>query len=210
MGVIIDNKLKFKEHFKKIFNKAKNGLNGLIMTKNQLNTRAKLCIYHSLIHSHFSYCALAWLNNINKEQLNMLKTLQKKAVRIIHGKKYNSHTNELFQKSNITKVENIFEKQSLILTFNYKQKKLPKKIIEMYDNSLFDNNIITRYLTNCELKPKNELKEGNMMREILNNWNKSGKSIRDEQSLNSFKRKLMENLNKTTKCTKKNCYSCLN
>ena len=100
----IDNKLKFKEHFKKIFSKAKNGLNELIMTKNQLNTRAKLCIYHSLIHSHFSYCALAWLNNINKEQLNMLKTIQKKAVRIIHGKKYNSHTNQLFQKSNITKV----------------------------------------------------------------------------------------------------------
>ena len=180
------------------------------MTKNQLNTRAKLCIYHSLIHSHFSYCALAWLNNINKEQLNMLKTLQKKAVRIIHGKKYNSHTNQLFQKSNITKVENIFEEQSLILTFNYKQKKLPKKIIEMYDNSLFDNNIITRYLNNCELKPKNEFKEGNMMREILNNWNKSGKSIRDEQNLNSFKRKIMEIFNKTTKCTKKNCYSCLN
>ena len=99
LGVIIDNKLKFKEHFNKIYNKAKNGLNGLIMTKNQLNSRAKLNICHSLIHSHFSYCALAWLNNINKKQLNMLKTLQKKAIRIIHGKKYNSHTNELFSKS---------------------------------------------------------------------------------------------------------------
>ena len=38
LGVIIDNKLKFNEHFTKIYNKAKNGL---IMTKNQLNTRAK-------------------------------------------------------------------------------------------------------------------------------------------------------------------------
>ena len=38
LGVIIDNKLKFNEHFKKIYKKAKNGLNGLIMTKNQLNT----------------------------------------------------------------------------------------------------------------------------------------------------------------------------
>ena len=101
-----------KEHFKDILNKAKNGLNRLMMTKYQLNTIAKLCIYHSLIHSHISYCALAWLNNINKEQLNMLKTLQKKAVRIVHGKKYNSHTNELFQKSDITKVKNIFEQDS--------------------------------------------------------------------------------------------------
>ena len=180
------------------------------MTKNQLNTRAKLNIYHSLIHSHFSYCALAWLNKINKKQLKMLKILQKKAIRIIHGKKFNSHTNELFNKSNITRVENIFEKQSLILTFNYQQKKLPKAIIELYDDSLFNNNIITRYLTNCELKPKYELKEGNMMLEILDNWNKLGKSLREEQSLNSFKKKLMIQFNKTTECNKINCYSCQN
>ena len=138
----------------------------------------------------------------------MLKTLQKKAIRIIHGKKYNSHTNELFSKSNITRVENIFEKQSLILTFNYKQKKIPKSIIELYEDSLFNKNIITRYLTNCELKPKKELKEGNLMLEILNNWNKVGKSLREEQNLKSFKRKLAENYNKNTECTKKNCYSC--
>ena len=64
----------------------------------------------------------------------------------------------------------------------------------MYEDSLFNKNILTRYLTNCELKPKNELKEGNMMLEILNNWNKTGKSLRDEQSLNSFKKKILSNI----------------
>ena len=63
-------------------------------------------------NSHSSYGAIIWINNLSKKQLNMLKPLQKKAIRIVHGTKYNSHTNELFQKSRITKVENIFNKQS--------------------------------------------------------------------------------------------------
>ena len=98
----------------------------------------------------------------------------------------------------------------MILTFNYKQKKIPKSIIELYEDSLFNKNIITRYLTNCELKPKYELKEGNMMLEILDNWNKLGKSLREEQSLNSFKKKMMKQFNKTTECNKINCFSCQN
>ena len=210
LGIIIDNKLNFNEHYKKVFNKVKSGLNGLIMIKNQLNYRAKLSIYHSLIHSHLSYCALIWLNNIKIKQRNMLKTIQKKAIRIIHGTKYNAHTNELFHKSKITKVENIFEKQSLILTYYYEQKKLPDSILKLYDNSLHNNSILTRYLNKCSLKPKNELKNGHLMYEILNNWNNTNKSIREEVNLRAFKRKIMELQNSFTKCVKVNCYSCNN
>ena len=36
LGVIIDNKLNFSSHFKKVYAKMKKGLNGLIMVKNQL------------------------------------------------------------------------------------------------------------------------------------------------------------------------------
>ena len=208
LGVIFDNKLSFKEHFNKIYEKIKKGLNGLIMTKNQLNYRAKINIYHSLIHSHLSYCSIIWLNNINKTQVKMLKNIQKKAIRIIHGARYNEHTDELFQKSRITKVENIFELQSLILTFNYQQRKLPDRILELFDKSLQNYNIQTRYLTNRSLKPNNELKSGNLMFEILNNWNNSPKSLRDEQNLKTFKKILRDNQNQFKKCDIKNCNSC--
>ena len=178
------------------------------MTKNQLNYRAKINIHHSLIHSHLSYCSIIWLNNINKTQVKMLKNIQKKAIRIIHGARYNEHTDELFQKSRITKVENIFELQSLILTFNYQQRKLLDRILELFDKSLQNYNIQTRYLTICSLKPNNELKSGNLMFEILNNWNNSPKSLRDEQNLKTFKKILRDNQNQFKKCDIKNCNSC--
>ena len=67
LDVILDNKMSFKKRNLKVFNKAKKGLNGLIMVKNKLNFRAKLNIYHSLIHSHIIYCALVWISSITKK-----------------------------------------------------------------------------------------------------------------------------------------------
>ena len=56
LGVIFDNKLQFNEQFKKVYDKMKSGLNGLIITKNQLSYRAKLAVCHSLVHRHLAYC----------------------------------------------------------------------------------------------------------------------------------------------------------
>ena len=61
----------------------------------------------------------------------MLKVIQKKALRVVFGTKYNAHTSGLFQSNGITKVENIFERDS----FKYQNKSLPQAIIELYDNS---------------------------------------------------------------------------
>ena len=91
---------------------------------------------------------------------------------------------------------------------NYQQKNLPKAILKLFDNSLHNNNILTRNLSKCSLKPKKELKRGNLMYEILNNWNETNKSIRDEPNLRAFKRKIMDFQNEFVKCNKENCYSC--
>ena len=124
LGVTLDRKMKFKTHFNKIYKKAKQGLNGLIMTKRLLDYKSKIKVYHSLVHSHFNYCALIWISNITKKQLDMLTKLQKKAIRLVHGVKYNAHTDRYFKESRITKVKNIFEKESMLLTHKYLQKKI--------------------------------------------------------------------------------------
>ena len=82
------------------------------------------------------------------------------------------------------------------------------RILELFDKSLQNYNIQTRYLTNCSLKPNNELKSGNLMFEILSNWNNSPKSLREEQNLKAFKKILMDNQNQIKKCDIKNCNSC--
>ena len=179
------------------------------MVKNQLNLRAKLNVYHSLIHSHLEYCALIWISSITKKQLNMLKIVQKKALRIIFSVKYNAHTSNLFQTSKITKVENIFEKESLLMTYKFQNKTLPKAIIDLFDSSIHDKNILTRQQTSRVLRPKKGLKNGNLMYDIIDAWNRIGNPTREEKTLKSFKKKIISMQNSYVKCNKINCYSCL-
>ena len=210
LGIIIDNKLKFQGHYKKVYDKVKNGLNGLIISKNKLNYRAKLNIYHSLIHSHLNYGALTWINNLNKQQLKSLTTIQKKAIRIVHNARYNAHTSALFYKSKITKVENIFEKECLLLIYKYKNKMLPPETQKIIDESLQPTTLGLRSETNIDLLPKRELKPGDTMYEILNNWNKHRTSIERISKIGELKYKINEIQNVITECNKVNCYVCNN
>ena len=73
LGIQIDNKLTFKGHFEKVYEKVKKGLNGLILTKNKLNLQAKLNIYHSLINTHFSYGAIIWASSLKKTKCEYCK-----------------------------------------------------------------------------------------------------------------------------------------
>ena len=139
----------------------------------------------------------------------MLKVIQKKALRVVFGTRYNAHTSGLFQSTGITKVENIFERDSLLMTFKYQNKSLPQAIIELYDNSLYGNNILTRHQTSCILRPKKELRNGDLMYDIIDNWNRIGSNLREEKYFKDFKNKIKTLQNKYLKCEKKNCYSCL-
>ena len=208
LGVVLDNKLNFTPHFNKVYDNVKKGLNGLIMVKHQLDFKAKLKIFHSLIQCHLDYCALIWISSINKKQLNMLKVIQKKAIRIVCGSNYNSHTGDLFETNKITKVENIFERDSLLMTFKFQNKSLPKAILNLYENSLHDKNMLTRQHSSCILRPKNGMRNGEMMYDILDCWNRIGKNIREEKYFKDFKFKVKNVLNKYIACDKKNCYSC--
>ena len=208
LGVYIDNWLNFNEHFKKVLNKVQNGLRGLIMSKHFLSYRAKLNIYHALIHSHLSYCAIIWLDSLNSKQLNQLKIIQKKCIRIIFNAKYNSHTSKFFEFSRICKIENLYEKEALQLTFKYFDRALPKAIMNLYNKSLHDPKKVTRSIEACSLHPKPFLKPGNMMFNIITHWNQISPSLRNEKSLKEFKAKIINIQNTAVDCVKQNCYSC--
>ena len=208
LGVIIDNKLKFNGHYEKVYKKAKNGLNGLILMKNKLNKAAKLNIYHSLIHSHFIYGALLWIQNITKTQLKTLQTIQKKAIRIIFNEKYNAHTSNLFRTSRITKVENIFEKESILLIYKYRNNNLPTEIKNIMNNSQQTNTIGLRSESNRAIQPKRGLGKGDTFHDIIENWNKFDTILAGINNFGELKDKINDAQNEFTECTTDNCYIC--
>ena len=208
LGITIDNKLSFQGHFEKVYEKAKKGLNGLIIVRNRLNLNAKQTIYHSLLHSHFTYGALMWLSSLKMKQINALKSIQKKAIRAIHGLKYNAHTSSFFKQSKITKIENLFEKESILLTYKYLNSSLPIETIKLFDDSLQKGPIQTRSTSKSNLVTKRNLTKGNLMYDIIENWNRCAMSLREVKKIKDFKMKILEKQNEVEVCRKKDCYVC--
>ena len=208
LGIYIDNKLSFKQHYTKVYDKVKKGLNGLILTKHKLTYRAKMNIYNSLVHAHLTYGALIWITNITNKQLKSLATLQKKAMRIIFNTKYNSHTNNLFAKSKITKVNDIFEKESILLIHKYKINKLPSEIQNLITNNIQTVKIKTRNTNNNDISPKRTNSNNNTIVRIMDNWNKNATWASSTTKISELKKLINNNLNTWENCETNNCYIC--
>ena len=82
-------------------------------------------------------------------------------------------------------------------------------MINLFENSLYDNNIITRHQTSYILRPSIELNPGDLMYDTLNFWNRIGSLSREEKTLKvGFKKRITSMSNKYSECVIENCYSC--
>ena len=147
-----------------------------------------------------------WLSSLKMKQMNALKSIQKKAIRAIHGLKYNAHTSSFFKKSKITKIENLFEKESILLTYKYLNSSLPKETIKLFDDSLQKGPIQTRSTSKSNLVTKRNLTKGNLMYDIIENWNRCAMSLREVKKIKDLKMKILEKQNEVEVCHKKDCY----
>ena len=157
-----------------------------------------------------SYCSQIWVSNLTAKEIKVLTVLQKKAIRLVHSKKYNAHTSKLFEINGITKFENIVKREGILMTYKYINKELPKAIMNLFENNIEISKKTTRETDRLHLKPKSNLKKGNIMFEILNSWNSIENSIRLQKNIPSIKKGLQKIWNKGENCTKNHCYNCKN
>ena len=81
LGVIIDNKLRFKSHVKNLCKKASQKIWALSRLINYLNDSKKKMIFNALIKSQFSYCPLVWM--FCSRQTNNINKIHERALRIV-------------------------------------------------------------------------------------------------------------------------------
>ena len=61
LGIIIDRKLAFHQHIKKMSRKSRQNLSALLRLSPYLNTNEKKTIYTSLVKSQLNYWPLVWM-----------------------------------------------------------------------------------------------------------------------------------------------------
>ena len=87
LGIFIDEYLTWQHHVSHVNSKVARSLFAMKHVKHFIPKNSMKTLYHSLIHSHFSYGLLVW-GNASKLIIHSSKILQKRAMRIISKPKY--------------------------------------------------------------------------------------------------------------------------
>ena len=124
LGVIMDEKLTWKPHIAHVKKKMSKSIFILNKVKHVLDCDSMRLLYCSLISPYLSYCAEVW-GNTYVTTLKPLYMLQKRAIRIVHKAHFREHTNRLFIKSRVLKLEAVVKLQTLLFMFRAKSKMLP-------------------------------------------------------------------------------------
>lgn len=103
LGVILQDDLKWTLHINEKCKKIGQILAILNKLKHNLPGKILKTIYTALIEPHLTYAITSWAN-LPDTSLKRLRLLQKRAIRVINNKNYNSHTEPLFKTSEILRL----------------------------------------------------------------------------------------------------------
>ena len=108
LGVYLDEKLSFRDHIAHVTKKIARHTGILYKIKEYLPLKARLNYYFGYIYPYLNYNILIW-GGACVSVLKPLITQQKRTIRIICDADYYAHTDPLFKKLNILKIEDIYK-----------------------------------------------------------------------------------------------------
>ena len=108
LGVIIDNKLSWKDHISFVCREVARGIGVLIKARKVLRSESLKCLYYSFIYHYMIYCNQVW-GSAYKTNIEPLFILQKRDVSIILGVHPRSPSEPLFTTLKFLNCENIFK-----------------------------------------------------------------------------------------------------
>ena len=116
LGVMLDNKLNFRDHIQYICNKISKNSGVLRNMSSSVPTKILNNLYYSLIHPYLNYCTTTWGGTFDSV-LEPLRLAQKRAIRIVNKKPYLSHTMPLFLVSKILRLDELYKHRVLCYFF---------------------------------------------------------------------------------------------
>ena len=142
LGVIIDNKLLWKDHIKLVCSKISKSIGILCYLRHVYPLHILRMLYMSLIFSYLNYCNLVW-GSACESHLKPLLTLQKKAVRIITKSAYDERSAPIFKSLRILQLPKIYKLNCL--SFMYKS--LMSNKFPSHRNKILQNSATHNYET---------------------------------------------------------------
>ena len=139
LGVMFDECITWKSHVSKVAGKISAVVGTINKLKRFLPQNILKMIYNALILPHINYGLLLWGQNFGR-----IFKLQKWAMRAITCSKYNAHTEPIFSKLNLLKIEDIHKIALLKFFHRYTNNSLPKYFDNFFEKKFPSHNHDTR------------------------------------------------------------------
>ena len=194
LGIMLDNNLNWKAHIDYISKKISKTISLLRLLKHSFPSRILKSLYYSLIYPYLNYGNIVW-GSAAHTNIEPLKRLQRKCIRIICNTTYTADTEPLFEKLALLKVKQIYDFNCTKFIFcsinKIKYTVYKKRIVT---NSSF-HNYLTRYRN--QLRPE-KIQLERFRHSFINNgimsWNSLPPDIKCIIPLHTFKKKLKKHI----------------
>ena len=151
LGVLIDNKLTWKEHIINVKGKLSKSLAILYRCSKLIDENALRTLYCSLFLAYLNYCCEVW-GTTYKSNLRCLVILQKKAIRIISKVDRFANTTPFFMNLGLLKFEDIVKFKCCSIMYSAYKHELPSKLQCMFNVSNAEQKYNLRAKTKFEVK----------------------------------------------------------
>ena len=189
LGVIIDNRLNFKDNFDYVCKKIARKVYFLGSIRKNISFKTSIHVFNVVIKPYFEYCpSILFLGN--KQMMDRLQKLQNKAMRVILKANKFTHINDMLKKLNWLNVEQLIKYNILVLVFKIKHGLLPKYLSEKLKFVYEVNKYNLRDACNFSLDfYKNDKVKNMLMYKGLLLYNQLPIELKIENSLVKFKQK---------------------
>ena len=122
--VFLDKNLAWDYQISQLSNILSRSNDVLYKLRKYIPKQTLLSVYYSIFYSHLTYACQVW-SLTTQQNIDAIKILQRKCLRIINFAPYNSHTNILFSNDKLLKFRDIIKLEQMKIIFEFKRNSLP-------------------------------------------------------------------------------------
>ena len=205
VGLMLDDNFTWEYHVNHVQKKVSSSIYALNQSKKFLPIKAKTMIYNSLIKPHLEYGSLVWGLAYGRN-IEKIKTLQKKAVRMIINAPYNAHTMPILGQLGLLTFDDLVKLNIIEFVSKFKTKLLPKTMQDLFTSLLHSRT------GNLKIQiPKYKSLESLPSVVYPKIWNSLSLDLKTGLNSKEIKTKLKKDYicsYKRFQCTKQKCYPC--
>ena len=194
LGVILNENLKWNDHITNLHTKISKNLGVIRKVSHILPKTALKTLYFSLIHTYLTYCNIIWASK-STSQLQKLITVQKKAVRVITGAPWNSHSAPLFNTTKILKLLDINILQTYCFMYQHITSHLPTNFSDYFQTNSSIHQYNTRSSNKLHIQSCNtSSRQATIRFRGTSLWNNLANNLKTLPNIDIFKRKVKDYL----------------